>query len=90
MDRSDKTELERLLRALRHAQAALAQRRGRLIESFGDRLCGSGRGPSAEDLALLAALQALEQRAREDHALFLISLSLKQDDAQRRESQRST
>jgi hypothetical protein len=89
MDRFDKAELERLRQALEQAQAALAQRRERLIESLGDRLCGDGCRPNAEDLALLAVLQARERRAREDHALFLISLSLKQDEQRRRGAQHS-
>ncbi|VTU14281.1 hypothetical protein SRS16CHR_01014 [Variovorax sp. SRS16] len=73
MSRFEKhAELERLRRMLHSAEAAVADWRERLIESLGDRMCGSGQGPAPEDLATLAALQAEEQRARDVHALCLI------------------
>jgi hypothetical protein len=79
MDSSDKAELERLRAAWASSRAAAAAWREWLIESLGNHMCGSGPGPTPDEIDLLAFLEQAEQRASESYAAFLISISRKDD-----------
>jgi hypothetical protein len=77
MQSSDKAELERLRAAVISSKAATIAWRDLLIESLGDHMCGSGKGPTQDDIDTLACLEKAQQRASENYASFLVSVSLK-------------
>ena len=79
MDSPDQEELEKLRSRMVNSRAATAAWRELLIESLGDRLCGSGEGPTPEQMQTLSSLEQSEQRARERYVLCLVSVSLKRD-----------
>ena len=79
MGTSDHAELERLRSEMVSSRAATVAWRERLIESLGDRLCGSGGGPTPEQIQTLACLEEAEQRALERYLRFLASTSLNPD-----------
>ncbi|VTU34784.1 hypothetical protein H4CHR_03489 [Variovorax sp. PBS-H4] len=79
MESSDYAELERLRSTLVSSRAATVAWRELLIESLGDRICGSGRGPTPEQIQTLASLEEAEQRALEHYLRFLASISLNAD-----------
>lgn len=76
MGPSDKAEFDRLRLAVIGSRAAVAAWRELLIESLGDRICGSGAGPTPDEIETLACLEEAQQRASEDYLSFLISASL--------------
>lgn len=78
MESSDQAELERLLSAIASSRAATAAWRELLIELAGDHMCGSGPGPTQEDIDTLTSLEEAQQRAWDNYIAFLTSLSLKQ------------
>jgi hypothetical protein len=75
MTSSDEAELERLRMALASSHGAAAAWREQLIESLGDHMCGSGRGPTPEDIRGLLCLEQAEQRALERYARFLLKVA---------------
>ncbi|VTU29650.1 hypothetical protein H6CHR_03237 [Variovorax sp. PBL-H6] len=79
MGTSDYAELERLRSKLVSSRAAAVAWRELLIESLGDCLCGSGSGPTPEQIQTLASLEEAEQRALEHYLRFLASTSLNPD-----------
>lgn len=79
MGPSDKAEFDRLRLAVIGSRAAVAAWRELLIESLGDRMCGSGAGPAPDEIETLAYLEEAQQRASEDYLSFLISMSLKRN-----------
>ncbi len=79
METSDHAELERLRSEIVSSRAATVAWRELLIESLGDRLCGSGGGPTPEQIQKLACLEEAEQRALERYLMFLVSTSLNPD-----------
>ena len=79
MDACDQAELERLRSKMVSSRAATVAWRELLIESVGDRLCGSGEGPTPDQLRTLASLERAEQQAVERYLLCLVSTSMKRD-----------
>ena len=79
METSDHAELEKLRSTMVSSRAATLAWRELLIESLGDRLCGSGCGPTPEQIQTLASLEAAERRAFERYLMFLASTSLNPD-----------
>ncbi len=79
MGPSDKAEFDRLRLAVIGSRAAVAAWRELLIESLGDRICGSDAGPTPDEIETLACLEEAQKRASEDYLSFLISTSLKRD-----------
>jgi hypothetical protein len=79
METSDHAELERLRSEMVSSRAATVAWRELLIESLGDRLCGSGGGPTPEQIQTLARLEEAEQQALECYLRFLASTSLDPD-----------
>lgn len=79
METPDYAELERLRSKMLSSRAATVAWRELLIESLGDRLCGSGDGPTQEQIQTLACLEEAEQRALERYLRFIASTSLKPD-----------
>jgi hypothetical protein len=79
MEAFDHAELERLRSKMVSSRAATLAWREMLIESLGDRLCGSGGGPTPEQIETLARLEEAEQRALERYLSFLASSSLNRD-----------
>ena len=77
MDPADKAELERLRSMMVSSRAATAAWREVLIECLGDRMCGSGDGPTPEQLQTLASLEEAEQRALENYLMFVVSSPVK-------------
>lgn len=73
-------ELQRLHAAMTGSKAASAAWRELLIESLGDRMCGSGAGPTQDEIDTLASLEEEQQRASEDYMVFLASVSLSEID----------
>jgi hypothetical protein len=76
---SDQEELESLRSKMVSSRAATVAWRQLLIESLGDSMCGSGAGPTSEQIQTLASLERAEQRALERYMLLLVSTSLKRD-----------
>lgn len=76
---SDQEELKSLRSKMVSSRAATVAWRQLLIESLGDRMCGSGAGPTPEQIQTLASLERAEQRALERYMLLLVSTSLKRD-----------
>jgi hypothetical protein len=76
----DQAELERLHLVLASSTAATAAYRELLIESLGDRMCGSGPGPTQDEIAAFSCLEEAQQRASENYVLFKNSLSLSEID----------
>lgn len=56
--------LEDLRQALGRCAATLAEHRADLIESLGDRMCGSGTGPRPEDVEHLHLLERMHDALR--------------------------
>ena len=79
MEAPDQAELERLRSKIASSRAATVAWRELLIESLGDRLCGSGEGPTPDQLQTLASLERAEQQALERYLSFLVSASMKRD-----------
>lgn len=79
METSDHAELERLRSKMLSSRAATVAWRELLIESLGNRLCGSGDGPTQEQIQTLASLEEAEQRAVERYLRFLATTSLDPD-----------
>jgi hypothetical protein len=79
MESPDQEELERLRSKMASTRAATVAWRQLLIESVGDRMCGSGGGPTPEQIQTLASLERAEQRAFERYLMFLVSTSLRRD-----------
>ena len=79
MDACDQAELERLRSKMASSRAATVAWRELLIESVGDRLCGSGEGPTPDQLQTLASLERAEQQALERYLMCLVSASMKRD-----------
>jgi hypothetical protein len=79
MESADQAELERLRAAMASSRAAAAAWRELLIESLGDHMCGNGPGPTPDEIETLASLEQAAQRASQDYAAFLVSISLKGD-----------
>lgn len=75
MRSSDEAELEKLRLALASSHGAAAAWREQLIESLGDHMCGSGRGPTPEDIRGLLCLEQAEQQALERYARFLLHIA---------------
>ena len=71
------TELERLRLAMTSSKAATAAWRALLIEALGDRMCGSGPGPTQDDIDTLASLEQAQQRASTHFMMFVASVLLK-------------
>jgi len=79
MESPDQEELERLRSKMASTRAATVAWRQLLVESVGDRMCGSGGGPTPEQIQTLASLERAEQRAFERYLMFLVSTSLRRD-----------
>ena len=79
MEAPDQAELERLRSKIASSRAATVAWRELLSESLGDRLCGSGEGPTPDQLQTLASLERAEQQALERYLSFLVSASMKRD-----------
>lgn len=79
MEAPDQAELERLRSKMASSRAATVAWRELLIESVGDRLCGSGGGPTPDQLQTLASLERAEQQALERYLMCLVSASMKRD-----------
>ncbi|KWT65711.1 MULTISPECIES: hypothetical protein [unclassified Variovorax] len=79
MQTSDHAELERLRSKVLSTRAATVAWRELLIESLGNRLCGSGGGPTPEQIQTLASLEEAEQQAVERYLMFLATASLHPD-----------
>ncbi|GAA4335519.1 hypothetical protein GCM10023165_12040 [Variovorax defluvii] len=79
MTPSDEAELERLRLALASSHGAAAAWREQLIESLGDHMCGSGCGPTPEDIRGLLCLEQAEQQALERYARFLLQIARRVD-----------
>lgn len=79
MRTSDHAELERLRSKVLSTRAATVAWRELLIESLGNRLCGSGGGPTPEQIQTLASLEEAEQRAVERYLMHLATTSLDPD-----------
>ncbi|WP_143684857.1 hypothetical protein [Variovorax sp. KK3] len=77
MESTDEAELERLRLALHSSHGAAAAWREQLIEALGDHMCGSGRGPTPEDIRGLLCLEEAEQMALERYARFLLQVARK-------------
>lgn len=73
----DQAELERLRTAMTGSEAATAAWRALLIESLGDRMCGSGSGPTQDEIDTLASLEEAQQRASTNFMMFVASVLLK-------------
>lgn len=73
----DRAELERLHSEMTSSMAATAAWRELLIESLGDRMCGSGSGPTQDEIDTLASLEAAQQRASANFMMFVVSVLLK-------------
>jgi hypothetical protein len=73
----DQAELERLRTAMTSSKAATAAWRELLIESLGDRMCGSGQGPSQDQIDTLTSLEEAQQRASTSFMMFAVSVLLK-------------
>jgi hypothetical protein len=77
MESRDLAGLERLHTTMRCSKAATVAWRELLVESLGDRMCGSGLGPTQDEIDTLASLDEAQQRASENYTMFLASVSLK-------------
>lgn len=73
----DQAELERLRMAMTTSKAATAAWRELLIESLGDRMCGSGQGPRQDQIDTLTSLEEAQQRASTSFMMFAVSVLLK-------------
>ena len=73
----DQAEFERLRMAMTSSQAATAAWRALLIESLGDRMGGSGPGPTQDEIDTLASLEEAQQRASTNFMMFVVSVLLK-------------
>ena len=62
MESPDRDELEKLRASVVSSRAAVVAWRELLIESVGDRLCGSGEGPTPEQIQTLSSLERVLQR----------------------------
>ena len=76
MESSDEAELERLRLALASSHGAASAWREQLIESLGDHMCGSGGGPTPNDIRGLLRLEQAEQQALERYARFLLQVAM--------------
>ncbi|MDR6535561.1 hypothetical protein [Variovorax soli] len=79
MESPDRDELEKLRASVVSSRAAVVAWRELLIESVGDRLCGSGEGPTPEQIQTLSSLERAEQQARERYVRCLVSTLLRGD-----------
>lgn len=77
MNAFDEAELDRLRSTMVSNRAATVAWRQRLIESLGDRLCGSGGGPTPDQIRILASLEEAERLALERYMGFLAASSPK-------------
>ena len=64
-------QVARLHLAVEAAARAVALHREQLVESLGDRMCGSGWGPGPAEVEALAALEQVERAARRRLSHFL-------------------
>jgi hypothetical protein len=64
---------ERLHMAMRTSKTATAAWRELLIESLGDRMCGSGPGPTQDEIDTLTSLEEAQQRASTSFLMFVTS-----------------
>jgi hypothetical protein len=69
-------EAARLRLAAEAAARAVALHREQLVESLGDRMCGSGWGPDAAEIEALAELERAERAARRRLSHFLGAASV--------------
>jgi hypothetical protein len=69
-------EAARLRLAAEAAARAVALHREWLVESLGDRMCGSGWGPGPAEIEALAGLEQAERAARRRLSHFLSSASV--------------
>jgi len=74
----DKCDLDDLRATLSTAQSALQGAREVVIEAVGDRLCGSGAGPTAEQLAQLSTARRRAFVAKRKLALLSAGLAARQ------------
>ncbi len=77
MNSEDAKRLEELIASLSSSHAAVTLARENLIEALGDRMCGSGTGPTPQDDEVLAAARRREAVARRDMARFVATLARK-------------
>lgn len=73
MESGDRAELDRLRTAMESTRAAAVAWRECLVESLGDSLCGTGRGPTPEQIATLASLEEAAEQASRDYAMYLLA-----------------
>jgi hypothetical protein len=65
---SARSTLEDLRQALGRCAATLVEHRADLIESLGDRMCGSGTGPRPEEVEHLQLLERMHDALRAAYA----------------------
>ncbi len=75
MNGEDANRLKELRASLSASHAAVTLAREDLIEALGDRMCGSGDGPTPQQLEVLAAARRREAVARRDMARFVATLA---------------
>ncbi|MGJ7490240.1 hypothetical protein [Variovorax sp. ZT4R33] len=68
--------LDELRQALARCAALLTEHRTDLIESLGDRLCGSGDGPSAEEVDRLHTLEQMHDTLRVAYGERLLTMAV--------------
>lgn len=83
MNGEDANRLKELRASLSASHAAVRLAREDLIEALGDRMCGSGDGPTPQQLEVLAAARRREAVARRDMARFVATLARKYIDRMR-------
>ena len=76
MDGLDTANLAKLWLAWTISRTATAEERERLIELAGDRMCGSGAGPSQDELDGLAALEETQRLAWESYLSVLLAIAI--------------
>ena len=72
MDNNDAKQFAALQDLLSASKASVQDARGIVIEALGDRMCGSGSGPTPQDLRALEEARVQEALARREIARFAV------------------
>ena len=75
MDNNDAKRFAALQDLLSASKASVQDARGVVIEALGDHMCGSGSGPTPQDLRALDEARVQEAVARRKIARFVVRLT---------------